>query len=157
MSDALFVGRFQPFHKGHLMVIRDIAKKHGKVIIIIGSADKSGTSDNPFNVAERMEMIEKVLAKENISYEIYAVKDFNDCKKWVEAIKKLCKFDVVYSRNPWTIRCFEEAGIKVIRHKFYERYIISGTNIREMMKSGEDWQKYVPKEVYEYVKSKGIK
>ena len=153
MSSALFVGRFQPFHKGHLYVIRSLAKRHEKIIIIIGSAQEKRSKENPFSAGERKEMIKRVLAKEGISYELHAVKDYFDCKKWVKAIKRLCKFDVVYSTNPWTIRCFEQAGIEVRRHRVYKRYMLSGTKIRELMEKGKEWQSYVPKEVYEFIKN----
>mgnify|MGYP001262099234 CR=1 FL=1 len=45
---ALFIGRFQPFHKGHLSALRWIAAKSSKVIVAIGSAQKSFEPDNPF-------------------------------------------------------------------------------------------------------------
>jgi len=34
---ALFIGKFQPFHKGHLFALRQVLKKFDKVIIGIGS------------------------------------------------------------------------------------------------------------------------
>ncbi len=153
MSRALFVGRFQPFHKGHLRVVMDIAREHEKIIIIIGSAQEKRTEKNPFSVRERKDMIKAVLDKLGLNYEIHAVKDYFDCKSWVREIKRLCKFDVVYSTNPWTIECFEEYGIKVIRHRMYRRYMLSGTKIREMIRSGNDWKDFVPDEVFAYIES----
>ena len=38
---ALFIGRFQPFHKGHLAAIKWILKKEGKIFIVIGSNQQS--------------------------------------------------------------------------------------------------------------------
>ncbi|MEM2947357.1 MAG: adenylyltransferase/cytidyltransferase family protein, partial [Candidatus Bathyarchaeia archaeon] len=35
---GLFVGRFQPFHKGHLSVIEDILKEVDELVIVVGSA-----------------------------------------------------------------------------------------------------------------------
>lgn len=45
---ALFVGRFQPFHLGHLKVIKDILKKNDFIVIAIGSSDEKNTDKNPF-------------------------------------------------------------------------------------------------------------
>ena len=36
---ALIVGRFQPFHKGHLFLIKKALEKANKIIIGIGSAN----------------------------------------------------------------------------------------------------------------------
>ena len=50
---ALFIGRFQPFHNGHLKVVQEILKEFDEVIIGIGSSKYSGTLDNPFSGEER--------------------------------------------------------------------------------------------------------
>ena len=61
MTTALFIGRFQPFHKAHLQDIKAILKECDEVIIAIGSSQHSDTKDNPFSVAERIEMIDKTI------------------------------------------------------------------------------------------------
>jgi cytidyltransferase-like protein len=40
---AIFVGRFQPFHKGHLKAIRWILKREKEIFIVIGSSQESFT------------------------------------------------------------------------------------------------------------------
>ena len=45
---GLFIGRFQPFHKGHESIVRKMLEECEKVIIAIGSAQESGTVANPF-------------------------------------------------------------------------------------------------------------
>jgi nicotinamide-nucleotide adenylyltransferase len=42
--DCLLIGRFQPFHKGHLQVVKTIARDCDDIIIGIGSAQYSHTS-----------------------------------------------------------------------------------------------------------------
>ena len=39
MPTALFIGRFQPLHKGHIAVIKNLMKKYDKVLVGIGSAE----------------------------------------------------------------------------------------------------------------------
>ena len=58
---ALFVGRFQPLHKGHLQVFQNISKEYDEVIIGIGSSQYSDTSKNPFTSKEGKLMLEKSL------------------------------------------------------------------------------------------------
>ena len=60
---ALFIGRFQPFHNGHLKVIQNSINLYDEVIIGIGSAQYSNTTDNPFTAEERKLMIERSLKK----------------------------------------------------------------------------------------------
>jgi len=56
---ALFIGRFQPFHKGHLLFLKSIYTQYDKIIIGIGSSQYSNSLDNPFSYDERKMMIEK--------------------------------------------------------------------------------------------------
>ncbi len=150
---ALFVGRFQPFHLGHLNVIKDILKDNGFVVIAIGSSQGRNTDKNPFSFDERKKMIENVLKNEKIkNFKIIAVPDVFDDKKWISFIKKQAKIDVVYSMNAWTIRCFKNTGIPVKKHKLYKRSEVSGTNIRKNMRSGSEWKHYVPKAVFSFLK-----
>lgn len=150
---ALFVMRAQPFHLGHLKVIKDILKENKKIIIIIGSAQAKNTEENPFSAQERKEMIKKALENEHIkNYDIFFVPDFNDDKLWTLTIKKLCKFDSVYSRNPWTIKCFQRNGIKVKPHKLYQKAKYSGEEIRRRILNNEKWEQLVPETVTKYIK-----
>ena len=57
---GLFVGRFQPFHRGHESVVRKMLEDCERVIIAIGSAQESGTNVNPFRYEYRRLMIQKV-------------------------------------------------------------------------------------------------
>ncbi len=50
------VGRFQPFHNGHILVIRKMLESFPSVILGIGSAQYSHTLENPFTAGERVEM-----------------------------------------------------------------------------------------------------
>ncbi len=151
---ALFVGRFQPFHNGHLKVIKDILKENREVIIVIGSAQEKNTLENPFSEEERKRMVELALKEAGIrNYKIISVRDFNDDEKWVRAIQKVTDFDVVYTMNPWTKRCFEKFGIPVKTHELYEKGVYSGTEIRKRMIRGSEWKHLVPRSVAKFIKS----
>ncbi len=54
---AVFLGRFQPFHIGHMSIVEKIFADYDSLILIIGSSDKSGTDENPWNLQEREEII----------------------------------------------------------------------------------------------------
>lgn len=53
----VFIGRFQPFHKGHEHVIHQALKKADKVLVLIGSANVAPSLRNPWGYAVRRSMI----------------------------------------------------------------------------------------------------
>lgn len=57
--NAVIIGRFQPFHLGHLSILEETAKKADRILIIIGSSDGPRTIRNPWTFSERMDMIIK--------------------------------------------------------------------------------------------------
>ena len=62
---GLVLGRFQLFHKGHELIIDTALKNCDKVLIFIGSSDKSGTFKNPFDYEFREKIIEEVYKNNN--------------------------------------------------------------------------------------------
>ncbi len=152
MPRAIFIGRFQPFHNAHLKDVKDILKKFDEIIIGIGSSQEKNTSENPFSCNERKKMISTALKNNKIkNFRIYPVPDLFDDVKWINYIKtKLPKFDILYSGNEWTLRCFRKHNIKVKKIKLIRG--INSTKIRGMMAKDENWEKIVPEEVAESIK-----
>jgi bifunctional NMN adenylyltransferase/nudix hydrolase len=54
---AVLIGRFMPFHNGHLGMVNRALQVADKVIIICGSVDKARDFENPFTFAERKQMV----------------------------------------------------------------------------------------------------
>ncbi|MBI2655624.1 nicotinamide-nucleotide adenylyltransferase [Candidatus Woesearchaeota archaeon] len=152
MTTSLFIGRFQPFHKGHLHVAKSLSKKYDKIIIGIGSSQEKNTKNNPFSYNERKAMVSKTLKNNKIkNFKIYPIPDLYDDYKWTEHIlKKLPKFDAAYSGNEWTIRCFRKHKIRAQKIRLVKE--INSTKIREMMVENRDWRGLVPLEVADYIK-----
>ncbi|MCL4326684.1 MAG: nicotinamide-nucleotide adenylyltransferase [Candidatus Thermoplasmatota archaeon] len=150
---ALVVGRFQPFHLGHLEVIRSILRENSSVIIGIGSAQYSHTLKDPFTAGERHLMISRSL-EENKIYDFYLVpiEDVNSNPLWVAHVESLTpKFSKVYTNNPLVKRLFSEKKYEVQSVSLLNRARWSGTRIREKMINGGDWRSDVPKQVAEIV------
>jgi len=85
---ALIVGRFQPFHKGHLFLIKKALEKADKIIIGIGSANITD-ENNPIDYETRRKIIRAVAYKEkfeNRLIKIVPLDDFFDDEKWLENI-----------------------------------------------------------------------
>lgn len=156
---GLFVGRFQPFHMGHLNVVEEILKEVDELIIVVGSAQYSHRMDNPFTTGERLIMIRKALDEAGINDRriwIVPVPDVHIHMVWVSAVEGYTpRFDVVYSNEPLTRRLFMEAGYEVKSIRYHKRNVYSATEIRERMLKGENWEELVPKSVAEFIKEIG--
>ena len=152
---GLFVGRFQPFHKGHLEVAKRILKEIDELVIVVGSAQYSHRLDNPFTSGERITMIRKALQEENVKLSriwIVPVPDIHQHALWVSQIVGYApKFDVVYANEPLTRRLFMEAGFKVKLIPFIKREVYLATEIRKRMSSGENWKELVPNAVAKFI------
>lgn len=53
------IGRYQPFHKGHAEIIRELAKKFDKVLVIV--AGNTVDKKNPFSFDTRLELMKRSL------------------------------------------------------------------------------------------------
>ena len=57
IDTAIYIGRFQPFHQGHLQNCIQALKQAKKLIILIGSAGIGPVPMNPWSFEERCQMI----------------------------------------------------------------------------------------------------
>jgi len=151
---ALYIGRFQPFHKGHLEVVKYLTQKFDHVIIGIGSSQYKDTADNPFSSDERSSMIKNSLKQEKIeNYSIVLIPDIHNPPKWADHVLTIVSdFDVAVSNSEFTRKLFDEKGFRTQdTPKFNEKYY-SGTEIRNRIFSDEKWEDLVPRPVCEIVK-----
>jgi nicotinamide-nucleotide adenylyltransferase len=153
---GLYVGRFQPFHLGHLSAIREVLKEVDELIIVIGSAQYSHNVSNPFTAGERLVMVREALEESGVDYRrvwIVPVPDVHLHMMWVSSLEGYTPhFDAVYSNEPLTRRLFTEAGYKVKPIRFFNRKLYSSTEIRERIVKDEAWEKLVPKSVARFIK-----
>ena len=153
---GLYVGRFQPFHLGHLNAIKEVLKEVDELVIVIGSAQYSHNINNPFTAGERLVMVRQALEKCGIDYErvwLVPVPDIHLHMMWVSSVQGYTPhFDVVFSNEPLTRRLFMEAGYKVKPIRFFDRKVYSSTEIREKIVKGQNWEKFVPKSVASFIK-----
>lgn len=57
----VFIGRFQPFHRGHLAVIEAALQQAEQVVVVCGSAHQPRTNRNPWTWQEREQMLRATL------------------------------------------------------------------------------------------------
>ena len=155
VTRGLYVGRFQPFHLGHLKAIQRVLKEADEAVIVIGSAQYSHNANNPFTAGERLVMIRLALTEAGVDYSrvwVVPVPDVHLHMLWVAALEGYTpRFNVVYSNESLTRRLFMEAGYKVKSIQFYERKDYNSTLVREKMLKGDSWASLVPKSVAEFI------
>ena len=166
---TLFIGRFQPFHLGHLDAIKQALanikksqkKPRAQLFIAIGSAQENHTPQNPLTSGERIQIIQAALDEAKISrtkYLIIPIPDINNNKLWPsyvekylppfqkiftgsEIVKTLFKNENKSRKNPW----------KIIELK--KNLKISSTIVREKMLKNKNWEELTPKSVATLLKS----
>ncbi|MDG6934842.1 MAG: nicotinamide-nucleotide adenylyltransferase [Nitrososphaerota archaeon] len=156
MRSALFIGRFQPLHLGHVAAIEYALKNADRLIIAVGSAEKSYEPRNPFTAGQRVDMLHAVLVSKNLASRVITitVPDVDNHELWVPLVKSLSPdFDVVYSNDYLTIYLFRRGGYKVSEVPLYRREELMATEVRRRMAEGKEWKKLVPPEVYKFIKS----
>ena len=88
--DGFLIGRFQPFHLGHLEAVNFALSKVEQLYIGIGSSNKSNQPRNPFTVEERRQMISSSLDGKTLKrVSIYDIPDLDDHSKWTQSIDEI--------------------------------------------------------------------
>lgn len=144
IETAVFIGRFQPFHKGHHKTVEKYKEEFETLKIVVGSSNKSRTKKNPLKFEERKKLIEEChqlkiipLEDEDRGEEGY--------KDWTKKLVKKTNADVVITRNNLVqelIKKYTDARIQ--KQKLYMPKKCSGTKIRKKIRQGKEWQNLVP-------------
>ena len=143
-SYGVFIGRFQPFHVGHLHNIAIGLESCEKLIILIGSAFRARTIKNPFTFAERKQMILADLMAVNPDWRdriiVEPVSDwFYDEQAWIDEVRSRVEKHAAESSvaivghekdaSSYYLHCFKNWGfVEVSNFKEY-----NATEFREAM------------------------
>ena len=152
---GVYVGRFQPFHLGHLDAIKHVLEEVEEIVVVIGSAQYSHNVNDPFTAGERLVMVRNALEEAEVDSArvwVVPVPDVHLHMMWVASVEGYTpKFQIVYSNEPLTRRLFMESGYKVKGIPFFERQFYSSTMVREKMRVDESWRTLVPKSVADFI------
>ena len=141
---ALFIGRFQPLHNGHVYSYKKALTIAESVKIVIAKSNVWGTEDDPWHWRTRRAWVKKVFGQEAI-----VCPDNPSDAVWLREVRKRAgKFDVVVSNNPWVLSIMKNAGIATYETGLWKREELEGIKIRKMMrKENPEWKLRVPEAV----------
>jgi len=153
---ALFIGRFQPLHHGHIFILNKILKNYKKLKIGIGSSQLSKIKSDPFTYEERLNFISSALKERGINpnkFEIFPIPDTFNANKWVDHVISIVgEFNTIFSNSDWVRQLFQNKGrnigekIEIFKKKY------NGSNVRKLIsKEDKIWTSLVPKEVVELI------
>jgi nicotinamide-nucleotide adenylyltransferase len=154
LKRVLFIGRFQPFHLGHLSVIEEIDNRADvkEIVIGVGSSQYDNTEENPYSYDIREEMIIRNLYRKiKKPYKIIAIPDIHNNNLWVDHVTDIvCETNEVYTGNKWVANLFKEKEyiVKPVKIKIK----ITGTQLRKMIKDKDDsWKNFVSSKIYNLI------
>lgn len=157
--NGLLIGRFQPFHLGHLEALQFALSKVDSLWLGLGSSNKSIEKSNPFSAEERKKMIlSSIDDSMKNKIKIYFIPDVDNHVKWIEKIDTIVpKFDIVFSNDPLTDHLYSKRVVKVISIPFLKRDQLSGTRIRNLIIHDQKWENFVPEGTKNFLINFGVK
>lgn len=165
---AVLIGRFEPFHNGHLSNVKQAFAIADHVQILIGSSYQPRTIKNPFTFEERKAMIFAAIGSAQNSYNCTAIQDHkysnNDWICQVQEVvarqhpgvddKDICILGFDKDDSSWYNHAFPNwTFIGLEGYIEYGSHPIDSTKIRELMFEGHmDFiQGAVPPAVFKYL------
>ncbi|RLE54886.1 MAG: nicotinate-nucleotide adenylyltransferase [Thermoprotei archaeon] len=154
MLRGLFIGRFQPFHNGHLHAVKHILSEVDEVVIAVASAQYNYTIDNPFTAGERIEMIKLALGPLYNRTYVIPVDNIPNNYTWPRhVLNYVPRVHVVYTNNEFVAKLFKDYGLETRPVPHLEG--VSGTLIRKLIVEDKPWKHLVPEPVAKYIEEIG--
>ena len=150
MKRIVYIGKFQPFHKGHKQVIKELSEEYDEVVIVIGGAEKSFDTKYVFTAGERVEMIQQTVGQK-ADY-IIPVPDINNNAVWTQHINQYTpEYNYICSNNPLVLRLYKNTTKQIRTINMKNRDKLSGTKIRNKMLNNQKWRDLVPDETVKII------
>jgi nicotinamide-nucleotide adenylyltransferase len=155
---GLFIGRFQPFHLGHMAAIKFALNCVEELVVVIGSAQKSHETRHPFTAGERIRMINNSLnADDEVDTKrilLIPIPDVDIHSLWTHYLDILVPaYTVVFTNDSFTSLLFKERSIEVIQPRLYRREELSATEVRHRIANGGDWRRLLTPQTIDIIES----
>lgn len=160
MVKHVVVGRFQIFTKAHLEMIKKVAEQagNGNLVIVLGSAQESGTPANPFSADEREAMIGPALKNAGIPATFRRINDVGNYPKWARKLVDdvIGTEDIIVygGEDSSAVKACAGIGIQtvVLRYTcegaiFPAKRLSAGYVATLICQNNPEWMEYVPEEI----------
>lgn len=152
---GVYIGRFQPFHVGHISCINQVLDKIDKLIIFIGvTVGGERTTKDPFTFIERRNFIKESLDIQPI---ILPVSDYNDIVKWSDKIKEIVR-NIVEDNKVYLLNYKKDQStyyvdyFKEFEHIMLKQIIdINATDIRNLYYRDDEYKNNIMLPVIEFM------
>jgi len=156
LSRVLFIGRFQPFHKGHLAVIEWLLERFDEVVVVVGMASESHTWRNPFTAGERLLMIREALREKGLELSRIITVTAPTLEVNIASLHYILMLSppvhAIATRNPVMEAVARDIGLNVISPPLFHREAFMGEKIRLMIVAGDEkWKELVPPSVVKII------
>jgi nicotinamide-nucleotide adenylyltransferase len=161
-SSALICGRFQTFHLGHKRLIDTALTLSDKVLILVGSAQVSGTKRNPFTIGLRTAML-KAEYQSDSRIIIETIDDLSAedeiSERWGEYLLQIATEKLnekpelmIYGNDKSRSQWFRGDELSDVAELIVKRDGISATKLRQLMLEDDEcqWEEYVPDSVWDF-------
>lgn len=147
---AVYIGRFQPFHRGHEYVLNHCLKNYDETIVLIGSAFKARDIENPFTYDERRAVIRKwIPVKDRTRVSVLPLQDrlYNDAE-WTKSVQERVTLltregaDITVvgcdrDSSTWYLKTFPQWGLDIIE-PYRNIPGLTATQVRQRYFEGSD-------------------
>lgn len=163
MEVPIFGGRWQPFHNGHLAVLRSIASQHERVALAIVHPDPRHPPDerferfhptaNPFDYWQRVEMLQALLASEGLARKVLLVPSWHprvsverEVNYFPPALQRCWYVPLIDELEERKIEDLRSLGERVspIDDLPPDVLAVRSTVVRALLAAKGDWAGYVP-------------
>ena len=137
---GVYWGRFNPPHEGHLCVINRFRDEY-RLVVAVGSSERSNERENPFSGRERKAMLEAYLKERGVRGVRVVTPNDGPSEAWALAsLIRRCHPDVLLlSTEKRALATLAERRVPVVR--FARRRRVSSTRIRRAIATGDpDWK-----------------
>jgi cytidyltransferase-like protein len=147
---AIVLGRFQPFHKGHLTLMNTALKHCENLTVVVGCTDKKDCPRNPLCFAEREKLIVSSMGARHGIFPLY---DKPTDSEWLDDFFTMFqegKKYLIFTGSLEDVEFFKDLDkpnfTLVIIDRFSEELkAYSGTRIRELQSKKDPlWKSLIP-------------
>jgi len=143
---AVLIGRFQPFHNGHVTLLKAALDTAPRVVVILGSSFHARSPKNPFTWQERAAMISASLSEADCARIAFVpLRDYYEDSRWAHAVQAAVATVAEGARRIALVGHFKDESSYYLNHfpqwqliAIQKEEAIDATSIRHILLEAEE-------------------